>query len=223
MVSLSCMLLAACTGNRTEPESTAGEDLPSVTWAIDNLESIGGYPVTVVGDPKVIGTPKGRAVEFDGIDDGLFIDTHPLEGAETVTLEVVFRPDSGGPPEQRFFHLQVDGVDDRFLVETRIDGDQWWLDTYMASGKTDQTLIDPSKKHPVDQWYTAVLVFDGSEVRHYVNGKLEFSAPISYYTPPGPGKTSVGVRINKVYWFKGAVREARFTRGVRQPGQFLEP
>jgi len=157
------------------------------------------------------------------VDDGLFIDTHPLEGAETVTLEVVFRPDSGGPPEQRFFHLQVDGVDDRFLVETRVDGDQWWLDTYMASGETDQTLIDPTKKHPLDQWYTAALVFDGSEVRHYVNGTLEFSAPISYYTHPGPGKTSVGVRINKVYWFKGAVREARFTRGVRQPGQFLEP
>jgi hypothetical protein len=34
----------------------------------------------------VIETPAGRAVEFDGVDDALVVDVHPLAGAETFTF-----------------------------------------------------------------------------------------------------------------------------------------
>ena len=50
--------------------------------------------------------PEGKAVEFDGVDDALFVNVHPLAGAETFTWEVIFRPYKGGKAEQRFFHLQ---------------------------------------------------------------------------------------------------------------------
>ncbi|HEV3198473.1 MAG TPA: hypothetical protein VGZ73_11210 [Bryobacteraceae bacterium] len=72
----------------------------------DRLDQIGGHPTTILGHPRVIDTPGGKAVEFNGKDDALFVDVHPLAGAETFTWEVVFRPDPGGAPEQRFFHLQ---------------------------------------------------------------------------------------------------------------------
>jgi hypothetical protein len=40
--------------------------------------------------------------------------------------------------------------------------------------------------------------------------------------PHGPGHTSVGVRINKVFYFKGAVHLARFTRRALAPSEFLK-
>ena len=46
-------------------------------------------------------------------------------------------------------------------------------------------------------------------------GALEFS-------PEGPGHSSIGMRINRKYYFKGAVRQARFTRSALAPAGFLK-
>ena len=43
------------------------------------------------------------------------------------------------------------------------------------------------------------------------------------YKPQGPGKTSLGVRINQVHWYQGEIRAARFTRRVLKPDEFLKP
>src|SRR5437762_72346 len=69
------------------------------TWIFNRLDRIGGHRTTIVGDPRVIDTPVGKAIEFDGIDVAIFVDVHPLAGAETFTWEAIFRPD-GGQPEQ---------------------------------------------------------------------------------------------------------------------------
>ena len=66
----------------------------------------------------------------------------------------------------------------------------------------------------------AALVVDGNEMRHYANGILELARPIDF-RPPGAGRTSIGVRINRVHWYKGAIRQARFTAEVLSPEQFL--
>jgi hypothetical protein len=63
-------------------------------------------------------------------------------------------------------------------------------------------------------------VVDGEQMRHYVNGELELSRKIEF-RPQGPGRTSIGTRINEVHWFKGAIREVRFTTKVLSPGEFL--
>src|SRR5580700_11710538 len=102
-------------------------------WTFDSLDKIGGHTVTVIGHPRVIDTPGGKAIEFNGVDDGLFIDVHPLAGAQTFTWEAIFRPD-GGAFEQRWFHLAEQdpktGADtgNRMLFEVRIvDNQQWYL------------------------------------------------------------------------------------------------
>ena len=53
-------------------------------WTFDRLDNIGGHKTTVLGEPRVIDSPIGKAVEFDGVDDALFIDNHPLAGATAV-------------------------------------------------------------------------------------------------------------------------------------------
>ncbi len=57
-------------------------------------------------------------------------------------------------------------------------------------------------------------------MRHYVNGELELSRKIEF-RPQGPGRTSLGARINEVHWFKGAIRKARFSPRALSPEEFL--
>lgn len=194
------------------------------TWKFDRIDKIGGQKTTVVGKPRVIKTPKGKAVSFDGKGDALFLEVHPLAGAKTFTWEVIFRPDGDGRPEQRFFHMHQNGTsNNRLLLETRIIDGKWCLDSYAKSDAGAQTLIDRAKLHPVDRWMHVAMVYDGREFRHYVNGELQGKAEVNL-TPQGEGRTSIGVRINRVDWFKGAIRLARITRNrALQPSEFLKP
>jgi hypothetical protein len=84
----------------TAPGPAAQNAPPQTTWTFDRLDQIGGLPVKVDGNPKVIETPLGKAVQFDGVDDSIYIEQHPLAGAEQFTFEAMFRPD-GGAAEQR--------------------------------------------------------------------------------------------------------------------------
>ena len=122
-----------------------------VTWTFDRLENIGGHKTTILGQPKVINSPVGKAVEFDGVGDALFIDNHPLAGAKTFTWEAIFRPD-GGNAEQRWFHLEENpatGVDadNRMLFEIRVINGKWCLDSYAHWGTAGQALMDRGKLH----------------------------------------------------------------------------
>ena len=200
---------------------TTAADSDASRWKLDRLDSIGGWKTTVSGKPTLIETPAGRALEFDGVRDGLLVDHHPLTGWPQFTLEIVFRPDAGGLKEQRFLHLHETGSDYRILIETRLTEDaRWFLDTFIESGSGKQTLFAKDYLHPVGSWCSAALVVDGSEMRHYVDGRLELSAPLRY-TPAQQGRTSIGVRSNQVYWFKGAIRELRCTPRALSPDEFL--
>jgi hypothetical protein len=74
--------------------------------------------------------------------------------------------------------------------------------------------------HPLGPWFHAALVVDGTRVRDYVNGIEEVTVPLAFQPHVG-GRTSIGVRVNKLYWYKGAIRLARFTPRVLDPAEFL--
>jgi hypothetical protein len=197
----------------------AAASQPSTVWTFDRLENIGGHKTTVLGDPKVIESPVGKAVQFDGVDDALFIDNHPLAGAETYTWEAIFRPD-GGQTEQRWFHLSENGSENRMLFEIRVVGDKWYLDSFTQSGTEGKALMNRQALHPLGAWYHVASVYDGKEFRNYVNGVQEGSATV-HFAPHREGRSSVGVRFNKVFYFKGAVHSARFTPKALAPSEFL--
>jgi hypothetical protein len=192
-------------------------------WHFDSLQTIDGHAVEVVGAPKLIDTPAGKAVHFNGSTDVIYLPVHPLAGATTFTWEVIFRPD-GGHEEQRFFHLQesangVDG-DSRMLFEIRVIGDQWCLDGFVKSGENGLTLIDRAKLFPIGRWYRVTLVYDGRDLHAYVDNALQGEGPLPF-VPQTSGRTSVGMRINKISPFHGAVLEARMTPKALAPAEFL--
>jgi hypothetical protein len=181
-----------------------------MVWRVAALSAIGGHAAEMIGAPRVV----DGAVVFDGKKDGLLVSANPLAGRATWTVEVWFKPEEQGPAEQRFWHAQ-DAAGARALFETRLDGrGAWWLDTYlMQPGNEGRPLIDPQRKHPTGQWHWVALRYDGKTMAHFVNGEKEREGPV-VFGPMGAGRTSLGVRQNRVHWFKGAIREVRVTSEV---------
>ncbi len=189
-------------------------------WKFESLTSIGGHAVRAEGHPRVIETAAGKAVEFGGGEDALFVDVHPLAGATAFTWEVIFRPDAGGAAEQRFFHLQEAATENRMLFELRVVEGKWCLDSFAISGTESKALLNWQKLHSLSAWHHAAAVYDGKTYRNYVDGELEGEAEL-HLAPQGAGSTSIGTRINRKDYFKGAVLVARMTRRALGTGEFL--
>jgi hypothetical protein len=201
-----------------------------VTWNIDNLASIGGHATTVIGSPIIVSSPFGAALRFDG-NDGLIVNASPIAGATSFTMEMLLRPDANDGPvldQPRILHVQTSAPNDhRAILEGRIDGDQWYLDGFLRAPNASNpstigslALIDANKLHPVNQWYSYAMVYDGSELQIYLNGELELSGPIALL-PLAMGQTSIGMRYNQVNFFSGDISRLRFTSSALPADQLL--
>ncbi|HTV07628.1 MAG TPA: LamG-like jellyroll fold domain-containing protein [Candidatus Aquilonibacter sp.] len=222
--------------------AVVGHAEQAVTWRFDNLSGIGGAQVTTVGNPKVVDTPIGKAIHFEGhgnpdpnnpesgnpLGDALFLDTAPLSGFATYTFEVIFRPSSQGALAQRFFHMQDLHSQSRRMFEIRIRNHQWCLDTVgidqrgNAPEQHGVTLAcDAAHLHSLDRWHVVAATYDGKTLRGYVDGELQGEIAIALQPLP-PGHASVGTRIDKRDFFTGDIYSARFTPRVVSAADFLK-
>ena len=193
--------------------ATSAPDDASTVWMLRDAARVGGLATEVVGNPKESGTGVDTALVFDGTGDGVFVPTVPIAGWQAFTIQVRFKPDGSGSEEQRFLHLE-DEMKHRVLMETRVRDRQWSLDTFLFQDAARKlTLLDRTKLHPTDQWCWVALVYDGTKMSHYVNGELELAGEVAF-PPMTVGRTSIGVRQNRVSWFRGAIAEIRFTRAA---------
>jgi len=205
VASVSMLVVAVAAG------FPAAQQAKSIDWIVDNLATIGGHKVSVVGSPRAVHTPVGGAVEFNGGTDGLLVDANPIQGLPQFTVEALIEPAADGPAEQRFLHLSETGCENRLMMETRLLPDRsWCLDTFLRYGDASLTLIDRQRTHPVGGWHAVALVFDGTTMAHYVDGVREVAGDVAFKTL-GAGRASIGVRQNLVSWFKGRIRLVRFT------------
>lgn len=197
-----CLLLVAA-ASASAGDAVTAEPL---IWRLDQLQRIGGVAVETLGAPKLV----DGAIHFDGSADGIFLPVNPLAGWKSFTVEVLFFPEGDGKSEQRFLHFQ-DSAGSRALLETRLNGHGGWaVDGYLHSAKHDRTLLDRSRVHPTDQWHWVALRYDGTTMSVFVNGEKQGEGPM-IFPPMVEGRTSIGVRQNKLYWFKGTIREVRCT------------
>jgi hypothetical protein len=95
------------------------------------------------------------------------------------------------------------------------------LDVFVESTSGEIALYAPRFTHPLGAWYHLAAVVDGQRARNFVNGVEEMSAPLGFQAHRG-GRTSIGVRITRMYFFKGAIRLARFTPRALTPAEFLK-
>ena len=181
------LLLASCSGIR--PDKTR------VNWVMsDFLQSKEG--VSILGNPEIIDSPYGKAVQFDGKQDGILVNQMPLKNLSEFTIEMLIRFDKGGTEEQRYFHTgTVKG--DRSLMEMRSSENTWYLDGMFDSKGKWVVLMSPEFSHPLGNWYHIAFTVKNGKQATFVNGQKELEGDVEY-NPIMEGQTSIGVRQNKI-------------------------
>jgi hypothetical protein len=180
----------------------------TVVWTLDNVKSIGGQTPEILGSPQVISTSQGPAIQFNGRSDGLILPVNPIKGWARFTIQVLFKPESPGPEEQRYLHIQTD-AGPRGLMELRLYDKAWALDAFLLSGQSQKALFDKAKLNPADRWTWVAMTYGQGKITSYVDGVQQLEGEVTV-APMGEGKISLGVRQNKVAWFKGQMRQVRF-------------
>lgn len=211
----------ALLGANARGATAAAEPL---VWRVEDTKQIGGTTPATLGAPRAVVEDGRKAVRFNGASDGLILAQNPIKGLGAFTIEVLFKPDGDGPEQQRFVHVE-DTAQNRGLIETRVTPNrQWYLDTFLYAHPRESglTLVDPTKLHPCDRWYWAALVYDGNVMSHFVNAVKEKEGAIAF-GPMLEGRTSLGVRLNQVFWFKGAIAEVRFRARALPAAELQQP
>jgi len=205
--------------------SQASKKIQSEVWIFDSLTNINGYTLALMGQPTLTTSSIGTAVSFDGDGDRLLVDANPLGDATEFTIEIIFKANDVFPNnhEPRVFHIESpDNPARRITIELRLnDKKQWYFDGFIKSEKSQFTLIDPTKVHPIGEWAHAAITYKDREFVSYVNGKKELTGEVDYLTIPANAKTSVGARMNQIHWFNGDVLQVRVTKKQLKPSEFL--
>lgn len=215
---IAFILIAGCASQSAKVQSTS-------LWKFNSLTKIDGHAVELMGQSKIVDSPYGKAVSFDGDGDRLLVDSNPLGDATEFTIEIVFKANDVYPKNQepRVFHIESpDNPGRRITIELRLnDKKQWYFDAFIKSDKSQFTLIDPTKVHPVGEWAHAAMTFKDRKFISYVNGVKELSGEVDYLPIPTNAKTSVGARMNQIHWFNGEVLQVKVTKKQLQPNEFL--
>jgi hypothetical protein len=199
-------------------------------WDLSNLEVIGGHAVTVLGDPQVVSTEIGNAVQFDGVGDRLLVDFNPIMDAKEFTIELVFKPDACYPnnTEPRFLHIQDpdDSGQKRVMIELRVDANNHcYMDGFIKTDSESLTLIDENLVHPTQVWQHVAITYRDSTFTTYFNGIKELSGTLHYSEAiiNTVGKTSLGGRMNDVAFFAGVMKTLKVTHASLGPEEFIVP
>jgi hypothetical protein len=192
-------------------------------WTFKDRERIGNHAVTLSGTPGIVELQYGSQMCFQGEPDAAFLDVNPIAGWSSFTIEAMIKPQSAGAAEQRFLHIE-DARAARVLLELRIVSPrEWALDTFLFDSPASRlTLLDRTKLHHTDTWHWVALTYDGTTMTHYVNGVRELEGPLAFRAME-PGRMSLGVRLNKVSWYQGCIRELRFTPRALPASQLQKP
>ena len=180
-------------------------------WTFKEPDRIGNNVVATSGTPVIAKEKGGRSMCFKGEPDAALLDVNPIAGWSNFTIEALIKPRSAGTAEQRFLHIEDERAA-RVLLELRIVSPQEWaLDTFLFDSQQSRlTLLDRTKVHSTDQWHWVALTYDGTTMTQYVDGVRELEGPVAFRAM-SPGKMSLGVRLNKVSWYQGCMREIRYT------------
>jgi hypothetical protein len=191
----------------------------STEWVLAKLLHDKKNNLEIEGNPKIINSPFGEAVSFNGVNDALFLNELPLKDLTEFTVEMIFKPEPTASFEQRVLHIG-EITKDRMLLEIRAVENNWYFDGYTCSGTNKKALIDETLTHPLGQWYHVAFVVTPKSLTTYVNGKKELHEE-NIFLPMVSGRTSFGVRQNKVSWFKGAIYKIRITPKSLKSTEFM--
>jgi len=183
----------------------------TIIWKLNDTLDVGGRKPVVLGAPLSVKADSINGLFFDGTKDGLIVPVNPLRELNNFAIEILFKPMESTSTAPRMMHIQ-DEKGNRCTIELRLTSKgNWYLDTFLKNGNTNKglSLIDSTKEHPCNDWYWVALIYDGTKMTSYVNSQKEGEGMVSLDAMTS-GETSLGVRLNKINWFRGQISEIRF-------------
>ena len=226
-IILLCLFLVSCNAKPGRPFSEV--------WELKSLKKTGGHRIEVFGTspdadqgPEIVKTDRGKAMQFDGINDRLLVDSNPIGDSKEFTVEVIFKPYpayfiSNAP---RFIHIQDPGdtLNKRVMIELRLTRDnKWYLDGFMLTDAGELTLADSNLTHPVGEWFHVALTYKEGIFKTFVNGIREKSGYLSFKEKlvNETGKTSIGGRMDQRNYYCGLIKTLKITHSALEPEDFL--
>jgi hypothetical protein len=169
-----------------------------------------GLEGVIHGDPAVVAGLNGQAFDFDGVDDFITAPDHyQLEGVgaisfgawiyvdEFVTGGVAFEKDGG-------YRIVVsDGGAGHCVVATKYHRTMYAPETIAHIGAG--SLV-------VGAWHHLLCIYDGSQVRAYVDGQVvgTSTGDLSGSIQTGSSELSIGGRAGGMgNWFRGRIDDLR--------------
>ena len=153
-----------------------------------------------------VGTPYGRGLEFDGIDDYVEVPDGPaFDWEDELTIEAVIKPRSWG--ESEYGRIAQKGGEFEFYVRGHGDNNLgFWV--YVTEGFDHVESYKNTVR--LGEWHHVVGVYDGSGLRIFVNG--EPASGVTSLTGAVRNTTSVltiASRTGADRWFDGTIALVR--------------
>lgn len=206
----------------------ATEPVYTAIWNLNSLDTIGGHNVVVVGNPQLVKTDIGDAIQFDGNGDQILIDFNPIKDAKAFTVELVFKPDASYPNNTapRFLHFQDpnDPEEKRVMIELRItENNECYMDGFIKTDIENLALIDEAYVHPTGVWQHVAITYNEGNFTTYFNGIKELTGTVKYSKEiiNAIGKTSLGGRMDKRSYYAGLIKTLKVTHSVLEPQDFI--
>ena len=149
---------------------------------------------------------NGGAMVFDGASSVIEVPHHEslFPGGDELTIEAWFKPASfpgGHPPIARKGSVPESG---------------WGFDTpggkirgfvYTAPG--DPVVVQGTTPMKVDTWHHLAMVYDGKEIRIYLDGELEGEVPRKGDINKNDASVWIGKKAIESVWLDGTIDELR--------------
>lgn len=142
---------------------------------------------------------SGKALDFDGANDYVDCGTLDITDYNNISIAIYLNTDSVTSTDI-LFSLKHSGADDIRLV-TEFNGLTYGIDDGTYYGFTTP-IFDST-------WYYAVLTFDGSTLKGYLNGQEVNSINASFDFSTADGTLNIGRRVNGTLYYDGSLANAK--------------
>jgi hypothetical protein len=220
-ILLLFLIMASCNTKLDRPNSEV--------WELRSLKKTGGHRIVVFGNPEIVKTDRGKAIQFDGIDDRLLVDNNPIGYSKEFTVELIFKPYPSSEINNapRFIHIQdpSDPLNKRVMIELRLtQNNEWYLDGFMLTDAGELTLANSNLTHPVGEWFHVALTYKDDTFKTFVNGVHEESGTVSFKEElvNETGKTSIGGRMDQRNYYCGLIKTMKITHTALEPKDFIQ-
>jgi len=215
-------------------------------WSFDNatiknetVEAVwGNIDGTIKGDPGVVAGKVNEALECDGVDDYVFVDSPALNiDYKQVTLECWVQITGLDDSWNRIISIDKVHAGGGVLASLYYDDDDNEYGFYVGvdgKGPTKNQDIVQSDI-PLNKWLHMVGVYDGTSAKYYEDGKLMHDYAISGTLEGGDFRVGIGDRsdgvnadaiigmIDEVRIYARALSEAEVKRNMNEPGSAVNP